>query len=63
MAKTITKRMQFVVIRAVRQELMALQTAVRAEDRETADRLARQISTSILGLTTESLNQKLAEQE
>jgi hypothetical protein len=58
--KTITKRQQFIIIRAVRQQFMALQAAVRAEDRERADALASEISTAILDLKTNALEAQLA---
>lgn len=59
MEKKITKKMQFDVIRSVRKQLQAIQTAVRAEDRETAERIAEELSTNVLNLRTESLNAKL----
>ena len=59
MEKKITKKMQFDVIRAVRKQLQEIQTAVRAEDRETAERIAEELSTNVLNLRTESLNAKL----
>jgi len=58
--KTITKRQQFIIIRAVRQQFMALQAAVRAEDRDRADALATEISMSILDLKTDALEAQLA---
>jgi hypothetical protein len=51
--------MQFDVIRAVRKQLQEIQTAVRAEDRETAQRIAEELSVNVLNLRTESLNAKL----
>ena len=59
MEKKITKKMQFDVIRAVRKQLQEIQTAVRAEDRETAQRIAEELSVNVLNLRTESLNAKL----
>ena len=59
MEKKITKKMQFDVIRAVRKQLQEIQTAVRAEDRETAERIAEELSVNVLNLRTESLNAKL----
>lgn len=56
----ITKQMQFVIIRSVRKQLQAIQTAVRAEDRETAHRLACELSDNVLNLRTEVLEARLA---
>ena len=59
MEKKITKKMQFDVIRSVRKQLQEIQTAVRAEDRDTAERIAEELSVNVLNLRTESLNAKL----
>lgn len=63
MEKKITKKMQFDVIRSVRKQLMAIQTAVRAEDRDTAERVAIELSENVLNLKTAALNDKLAAQQ
>jgi hypothetical protein len=59
----ITKKAQFDVIRSVRKQLRAIQDAVRAEDRETANRVALELSGNVLNLRTEELEAKLRGQE
>jgi prephenate dehydrogenase len=55
----ITKKMQFDVIRAVRKQLQAIQAAVRAEDRESAQQIAEELSATVLQLRTDYLNAQL----
>ena len=50
-------------VRSVRKQLRAIQDAVRAEDRETAHRVALELSGNVLNLRTEELEAKLRGQE
>lgn len=59
MAKKITKKMQYEVMKDIRRQLVWITNAIENKDLESLDQLALQLAATALNLTTEELESQV----